>query len=97
MNWITLEEIILVHERVIAETGGLRGMVNPGGLESALIRPFTAFGGYELFVDLHSKVAVLIDSIIAFHPYFISFFNSSTEIILPSFTASCPFLILSKT
>ena len=69
MNWITLEEIVLVHERVIAETGGLRGMVNPGGLESALIRPFTAFSGYELFVDLHSKVAVLVDSIIAFHPF----------------------------
>src|SRR3972149_5022157 len=67
MNWITLEEIVLVHERVIAETGGLLGMVNPGGLESALIRPFTAFSGYELFVDLHSKVAVLVDSIIAFH------------------------------
>lgn len=69
MNWITLEEIVLVHERVIAETGGLRGMVNPGGLESALIRPFTAFSGYELFSDLHSKVAVLIDSIIVFHPF----------------------------
>lgn len=69
MNWITLEEIVLVHERVIAETGGLRGIVNPGGLESALIRPFTAFSGYELFADLHSKVAVLIDSIIAFHPF----------------------------
>lgn len=75
MNWITLEEIVLVHEKVIIETGGLRGMVNPGGLESALIRPFTAFSGYELFSGLHSKVAVFIDSIIAFHPSFYCFYD----------------------
>lgn len=36
MNWITLEELILIHERVIEETGGIHGVINPGGLESAL-------------------------------------------------------------
>ena len=28
MNWITLEELILVHERIIVETGGIHGMIN---------------------------------------------------------------------
>jgi len=69
VNWITLEELILLHERVIAETGGVHGIMNPGGLEMALLRPFTVFEGKELFPDLWSKVAALIHSIIAFHPF----------------------------
>lgn len=69
MNWITLEELALIHERVIEETGGVHGITNPGGLESALARPFTAFGGEELFPDLWSKVGALIHSLIAFHPF----------------------------
>lgn len=59
----------MVHERVIAETGGVHGITNPGGLESALARPFTAFGGKELFGNLWGKVAALIHSLIAFHPF----------------------------
>ena len=38
MNWITLEELALIHERVIAEAGGVHGITNPGGLESALAK-----------------------------------------------------------
>ena len=69
MNWVTLLELVLIHERVIEETGGVHGVTNPGGLESALERPFTSFGGVVLFPDLVSKVAALIHSIIAFHPF----------------------------
>ncbi|MCD6508108.1 type II toxin-antitoxin system death-on-curing family toxin [Candidatus Poribacteria bacterium] len=69
MNWITLEELILIHERVIDETGGVHGITNPGELEMALSRPFITFGRKEMFPDLWSKVAALIHSIIAFHPF----------------------------
>ena len=69
MNWVSLRELIIIHEQVIAETGGMPGIMNPGALESALARPFTAFDGIELFPDLVSKVAALIHSLIAFHPF----------------------------
>jgi len=69
LNWITLEEILIIHEQVIKATGGLHGVVNLGGLETALARPFTTIGGQELFPDLWSKVAVLVHSIVAFHPF----------------------------
>jgi death-on-curing protein len=69
MNWITLAELALIHEWVIQETGGVHGITNPGGLESSLERPFTKFGGIELFPDLISKIAALIHSLIAFHPF----------------------------
>ena len=69
MNWISLEELAVIHERVVEETGGVHGIMNPGGLESAIARPFTTFGGKQLFPDLLSKVATLIHSLIAFHPF----------------------------
>ncbi len=69
MNWITLSELILIHERVIAVTGGVHGVTNPGALESALVRPFTCLGGAEMFPSLVDKVATLIHSLIAFHPF----------------------------
>lgn len=70
MNWLTLEEMLLIHEQVIQGTGGVQGIVNPGGLESALERPFTAYGGQTMFPGLRDKIAALIHSIIAFHPFF---------------------------
>ena len=43
MNWMSLPELALIHERVIEETGGVHGVTNPGGLESVLERPFTSY------------------------------------------------------
>jgi death-on-curing protein len=69
LNWITLRELVLIHELVINETGGQHGIINPVTLESALVRPFSSFGGKELFPDMWSKIAALIHSLIAFHPF----------------------------
>ena len=60
---------MLIHERVIAETGGVDGLINPGGLESAIARPFASFGGHHLFPDLWAKVGALVHSIVSFHPF----------------------------
>lgn len=69
MTWISLFELVVIHHRVIEETGGLHGTANPGALESAVARPFVAFAGAELFPDLITKVASLIHSLVAFHPF----------------------------
>lgn len=69
MKWIGRVELALIHGRVIEETGGIPGILNPGGLESALARPFTAFSGKALFPELADKVAAMIHSLIAFHPF----------------------------
>ena len=69
MNWITIEELLLIHEQVILETGGTPGILNLGGLESALLRPLTTLRGEELFPNLWDKAAVLIHSLISYHPF----------------------------
>lgn len=69
MNWITATELALIHARVIDETGGAHGIINPGAIESAVARPFTGFGGESLFPKLVDKIASMIDSVISFHPF----------------------------
>jgi death-on-curing protein len=69
VNFITLEELLLIHEKVILETGGILGILNFEALKSALERPFSSFEGIEFFPDFPHKVAVLIHSIIMYHPF----------------------------
>ena len=69
MNWITLEELDRIHAQVLRETGGAAGVLKPDAHEAVLQRPFSSFGGVELFPDLFSKVAALVHAIIAFHPF----------------------------
>jgi death-on-curing protein len=69
LNWINLKELVLIHELVINETGGAHGIINPIALESVLSRPFSSFEGKELFPDMWSKIAALVHSLIAFHPF----------------------------
>jgi death-on-curing protein len=69
VNWITLEELLFIHEEVAFEIDCDNGILNAGGLETALVRPFTSFDGQEMFPDIFSKVAVLIHSLMAFHPF----------------------------
>uniref|UniRef100_A0A7V5XF32 Type II toxin-antitoxin system death-on-curing family toxin n=1 Tax=Thermodesulfobacterium geofontis TaxID=1295609 RepID=A0A7V5XF32_9BACT len=69
MNFITLEEILLIHEKVVLETGGIFGILNFEAIKSSLERPFSSFEGKEFYPDLWHKVAVLIHSIISYHPF----------------------------
>ncbi|MCF6155118.1 MAG: Fic family protein [Candidatus Brocadia sp.] len=69
MNWVSLEEMLVIHEMIADGTGGVHGVINPGGLDSSLARPFTSFQGQGLFPDLWSKVAALIHFLIAFRPF----------------------------
>jgi death-on-curing protein len=54
---------------MIAETGGLHGVRDLGMLLSALGRPRATFGDDELYPDLFSKTAALMDSLVRNHPF----------------------------
>ena len=69
MNWISSFELFVIHEKVIAETGGNKGVLNFGNLKAAVSRPFAAFGDQELFPDLKAKVAAQIHAISSYHPF----------------------------
>jgi len=69
LNWLSLRELVLIHGVVITETGGVPGIINPVALESALLRPFSSFGGQEHYPAIWQKIAALVHSLIVFHPF----------------------------
>jgi death-on-curing protein len=69
LNWISSFELLVIHEKVIEETGGNKGVLNFGNLKASVSRPFAAFGNQELFPDLTAKVAAQIHAISSYHPF----------------------------
>jgi death-on-curing protein len=67
--YLTAEQVLFLHDRLVEETGGEHGVRDLGGLESALARPQAAFGGTEFYPDLMTKTAVVMDGIIRNHPF----------------------------
>lgn len=53
----------------MAETGGLQGIRDYNLLLSAIGRPQASFSGGDLYLDIFSKAAALIDSLIRNHPF----------------------------
>lgn len=69
MIWITPRELLVIRRHVTERLPFQTGIVNAAAIYSAVRRPFTAFGGHELYPTLLEKVAALIHSLIAFHPF----------------------------
>jgi death-on-curing protein len=69
MDYLTVQQVLFLHARLIAETGGRHGVRDLGLLESAVARPQATFGGEDLYTDVFSKAAVLMQSLINNHPF----------------------------
>ncbi len=69
MNYLTPEQVLFLHARLIEETGGSHGVRDVALLESAVARPRMMFGGEDLYPDLFSKAAALMNSLIRNHPF----------------------------
>jgi death-on-curing protein len=50
MRYLTLEELIELHRRIIEQSGGADGVRDLGLAESALAQPQMTFGGTELLL-----------------------------------------------
>lgn len=57
MIWITADDIIAIHSRVIEKSGGLDGLQDRNILESAISAPPQSFAGKELFPTDLEKIA----------------------------------------
>jgi death-on-curing protein len=69
MHYLTPEQVLFIHSRLIAETGGEHGIRDLGLLQSAANRPRATFDGNELYPGIHQKAAALIESLINNHPF----------------------------
>ncbi|HSQ17225.1 MAG TPA: type II toxin-antitoxin system death-on-curing family toxin [Anaerolineales bacterium] len=69
MKYLTPEQVLFIHARLVAETGGMHGVRDLGLLESAVARPQATFDGQELYPTLFLKAAALLDSLVNNHPF----------------------------
>jgi death-on-curing protein len=69
MIYLSAEQILFIHARLIEETGGIHGVRDLGMLLSAIGRPQASFGDQDLYADLFSKAAALMESLIRNHPF----------------------------
>jgi death-on-curing protein len=68
-RYLTVEEALELHRLVLEQTGGLGGVRDLGGLESALAQPQMTFGGQDLYPGLAEKAAALGFSLVCNHPF----------------------------
>ena len=69
MQFLTAEQVLFIHARLVIETGGSHGVRDLGMLLSAIGRPGATFDNKDLYPDLFSKAAALMESLINNHPF----------------------------
>jgi len=69
MRYLTVEEVIQLHQAVIARSGGLSGIKNRGLIESAVAQPRMTFGGNDLYSTLAEKAAAMGFSLASNHGF----------------------------
>ena len=63
-EFLTVEEVLAIHARLIERFGGESGVRDLGLLESALYRPQTGY-----YRDLSEQAAALFESLLMNHPF----------------------------
>jgi len=69
MRYLTLNEVVELHRRLIHQFGGSSGMRDMGALESAIAQPRMTFGGEDLYPTVIEKAVALGFSIVNNHPF----------------------------
>jgi death-on-curing protein len=67
--YLTAEQVLFIHARLIAQTGGSHGVRDLGLLLSAVARAMATFDGQDIYPDLFTKAAALLESLIGNHPF----------------------------
>ena len=69
MIYLSAEQVLFLHARLIAETGGSHGVRDLKMLLSALGRPQASYDQSDLYPEITTKAAALMDSLIRNHPF----------------------------
>lgn len=89
VKYLTLDEVIAIHDNMIENYGGSYGIRDLGLIQSALARPQTSFSGQDLYLTIFDKVAALFHSLMFNHAFIDG--NKRTAI-----TSSARFLALNN-
>ncbi len=70
MQYLILEEIIDLQSHLLEQTGGMAGVRDQNGLESAIAQPAMMFGGKDLYPTIEEKASAIGFSLVMNHPFF---------------------------
>lgn len=66
---LNMQQVLLLHEELIQETGGIYGFRDENLLETALTAPFQTFNDQPLYPSLQQKAVRLCYGIVMNHPF----------------------------
>ena len=66
---LSILQVLFIHNRLFKSTGGSQGIRDIGLLESALSRMHATYEGKELYPDIFSKAAALMESVCGNHAF----------------------------
>ena len=69
VQYLSVKELLVLHGKTIAATGGSAGIRDESLVESALARPRAGFGDFEAYPDIFSKAAILFEGLIKNHGF----------------------------
>ena len=69
MRYLSLSEVLELHDLVLEQSGGPTGIRNLGALESAVSQPRMTFGGVDLYQTIQEKASALCFSLVMNHPF----------------------------
>lgn len=67
MEFPTVDEVLALHEQILATSGGTRGVLHGGSIHSAIER--CRWGPFDRVPDLPSRAAFLLRGICQDHPF----------------------------
>lgn len=69
ISYITFEYTLKIHDELIEEYGGRKGVLHEGLLRSALEMPKACFNGKDLHPTIFDKIAAYLFHLIQNHPF----------------------------
>lgn len=69
MKFITLEEILIIHDSMLEIGGGREGILDFTLLHSAIERPKAQFGGEFLYDSIFTMAGAMLHALVKNHPF----------------------------
>ena len=69
MRYLSITEILEIHDQIISSTGGSRGIRDLKALESATNQPRLTFDQKDLYPDIVTKASSLCFALVMDHPF----------------------------
>lgn len=69
MNYVSAEDLLVLHAMIIDASGGSNGVRDPHLLASIAEKPAACFAGADLYPTLWNKAAILFEGLVNYHVF----------------------------